>query len=121
MPEGFWEQFRRAPLMELDIPFDARMEYLVGTYGGYPSGLLQEAFLRLEKRLGGQHCKAAVEALQEGDMATAAAIALRYYDKTYAHANSRCAFHPILQVKADTPADPSAAWALIQQADEHGL
>lgn len=121
MPEGFWEHFRKSPLLELEIPFDARMEYLVRTYGSFPSGSLQEAFLRLEKRLGGQHCKAAVEALQAGDLSTAAAIALRYYDKSYAHANSRCAFHPILQVKAAQPADPSTAWALIQKADEYGL
>ncbi len=121
MPEGFWEHFRQSPLIDLDIPFDARLEYLVGVYGSFPSNLLQEAFLRLEKRLGGQHCKAAVGALQEGDVSTAAAIALRYYDKSYAHANSRCAFHPILQVKADHSADPSAVWALIQQADANGL
>lgn len=121
MPEGFWEQFRRSPLVEVEIPFEARLQYLVHTYGAFPPGLLQEAFLRLEKRLGGQHCKAAVEALEAGDLATAGAIALRYYDKSYAHANSRCAFDPVLQVNANYPADASAALALIQKADEYRL
>ena len=119
MPEGFWEQFRRSPLVEVEIPFEARLQYLVQTYGAFAPGSLKEAFLRLEKRLGGQHCKAAVEALECGDLATAGAIALHYYDKTYTHANSRCAFDPVLQVKADYPADPMVALALIQKADEY--
>ncbi|HRI60358.1 MAG TPA: tRNA 2-selenouridine synthase, partial [Saprospiraceae bacterium] len=37
------------------------------------------------KKLGGQHLKAALEALEQDDFATAAEIALRYYDKTYQH------------------------------------
>lgn len=121
IPEAFWEQFRTAPLIEVDTPFDARVSYLVNTYGNFPRDLLKEAFLRLERRLGGQHCIAAIKALEEGDLATAAAIALRYYDKSYAHANSKCAFHPVIQVQIAAPADSYAAASLIKTADEYRL
>lgn len=121
IPEGFWEQFRTAPLIEVDAPFESRVNYLVSTYGNFPGDLLKEAFLRLERRLGGQHCIAAVKALEDGDLATAAAIALRYYDKSYAHANSKCAFQPVIQLPIAAPADPGAASSLIKTADEYRI
>jgi tRNA 2-selenouridine synthase len=105
----------------VDAPFDARVSYLVNTYGAFPRDLLQEAFLRLERRLGGQHCIAAIKALEDGDLGTAAGIALRYYDKSYAHANSKCAFQPVIPLQIAAPANPDAAAALIQTADEYRL
>jgi tRNA 2-selenouridine synthase len=67
----------------LDIPQDWRIANLVADYANYPVDDLIEAFNRIGKRLGGQHVKAATEAVQVGDFTTAAAIALRYYDKAY--------------------------------------
>ena len=50
-----------------------------------PDTELIEAFVRIKKRIGGQHLKRAVAAIEDKDYATAAAIALRYYDKAYAY------------------------------------
>lgn len=83
IPEGFWKKFKASSLYNIEVPFECRIKNLVEDYTGFSSGELEAAFQRIEKKLGGQHLKAAVEALQAGDYATAAAVALRYYDKTY--------------------------------------
>jgi len=56
---------------------------LVVDYGRFPKEELAEATRRIGKRLGPQHCKAALEALDAGDMRTVALITLHYYDKAY--------------------------------------
>ena len=44
---------------------------------------LKESFLKIQERLGGQHVKTALEALDANDYEEAARVALKYYDKTY--------------------------------------
>lgn len=95
MPQGFWEQFRQSPLIDLVLPFEERVDFLVKTYAAFPKTELITAFQVIERRLGGQNLKIALAALQVDDYAQAAAIALRYYDKSYVHANQKCNFHPV--------------------------
>ncbi len=83
VPDGFWRHFKASPLFNIEIPFECRIKNLVDDYTGYSVAELEDAFGRIEKKLGGQHLKTALEALRTGDYATAAAVALRYYDKTY--------------------------------------
>ena len=83
IPDAFWEQMRYAPLFNVEIPFECRIENLVRDYAGISAEELEAAFRRIERKLGGQHLKTALEALAVNDYAAAAAVALRYYDKTY--------------------------------------
>lgn len=83
IPDGLWAQMKEAPLYNIAIPFDCRINNLLEDYVGISVSELESAFLRIEKKLGGQHLKTALEALRVGDFATAAEIALRYYDKAY--------------------------------------
>ena len=46
-------------------------------------------FTHLRKRLGGAATQVAIDAVDAGDLAAAAEIALVYYDKTYAHYSER--------------------------------
>jgi len=85
VPAGFWQQMKNAPLFNIEIPEPVRIQNLVDDYVGSDRADLETAFLKIDKKLGGQHLKAALQALQEEDFPTAAAIALRYYDKTYQH------------------------------------
>ena len=96
MPQGFWEQFRQSPLIDLVMSFEQRVQFLVETYAGFAAEDLMASFYAIERRLGGQNLKLALKSLQVGDFASAAAIALRYYDKSYLHANQKCNFHPVL-------------------------
>ncbi|HHB79087.1 MAG TPA: tRNA 2-selenouridine(34) synthase MnmH [Saprospiraceae bacterium] len=85
IPQGFWEQMQTAPLINISIPQKNRLDILTQIYTGEDPALLQAAFERIKKKLGGQNLKKALQALQEGDYHTAAEIALYYYDKAYAY------------------------------------
>ena len=54
-------------------------------YGEIDIDLLATAFNNIAQKLGGDNVKEAQKALENSDLATAARIALVYYDKTYAH------------------------------------
>lgn len=85
LPIGFWRKLVVAPLAYLDVPAEARLQRSIREYGQYPLPVLRESFDRIRKRIGFQHHQEALDALEAGDIARAAAIALEYYDKTYQH------------------------------------
>lgn len=83
IPQSFFDSMRAAMLYFADMPQEQRAERLVADYGEYPREQLAEAIKRIERRLGPQHCKAALVALEAGDLKTVAMIMLTYYDKAY--------------------------------------
>ncbi|MFT3885813.1 MAG: tRNA 2-selenouridine(34) synthase MnmH [Flavobacteriales bacterium] len=83
VPNSLIVRMRRSPLYFAEMPAAERVERLMQDYGQVPSEVLAENVLRIQKRLGPQHAKAALEALAAGDLRTVASIALRYYDKAY--------------------------------------
>jgi len=91
-PQGFWNQFRTAKYIGLVIPFEERLKFLVQNYGAFQVEELKESFIKINKTLGGQHVQAAISFLEQGDLSNAGAIALRYYDKSYPLANTKCDF-----------------------------
>lgn len=89
---GFFERLLSSPLIELEMPFEERLKNSVAVYGQYPTAKLAEQFIRIQKRLGGLAVKDALEALEQGNLEKAAAIALKYYDKGYQNSLER--HHP---------------------------
>ncbi len=85
IPDGFWKNMKAAPLLHINIPYEARMDNLLADYVLEDTENLQLAFDKIATKLGGLRHKNALEALQNGDFRSAAAIALEYYDKTYQH------------------------------------
>ncbi len=85
IPEKIWEQMQNAPLILVDMEKSVRIERLVREYACFDINLLYEATDRIQKRLGGQHHKAAIAALDQKDFATVADLTLTYYDKAYQH------------------------------------
>lgn len=83
IPAEFWKRMKEAPLINLEVPFDWRVQNLVDQYADYPIVELRNSFDRIKKRLGGLNHKLALEALDKNDFHTAAGLALRYYDKSY--------------------------------------
>lgn len=83
IPQEFWVKMKAAPLINVERSFDERVQILVDVYADYDPEGLKKSFINITKRLGGQHVKTALEALDQNDFSTAAAIALRYYDKAY--------------------------------------
>jgi len=106
IPLPLWQQMQHVQqLVFVDIPKEVRIQRLVREYACYDHQLLQKATERIKKRLGGQHYKAAIEALVQHDYATVADISLNYYDKAYLYGISQ---HPAqqlirLEVEDDNP------------------
>jgi len=85
LPIRFREIQSQAPLIYVQVPIERRIQNLVQLYAHYSKDELVEAFCRIQKRLGGQHLKTALEALDNDDFVQAAKVALVYYDKAYRH------------------------------------
>lgn len=85
IPEEFWSKMKVAPLVKIEIPETVRIENLLSDYVLTDRLELETAFQKIQKKLGGLQLKIALESLEKNDFATAARIALHYYDKTYQH------------------------------------
>jgi tRNA 2-selenouridine synthase len=83
VPDSICAQMKISPLLHIQIPEDARIQNLLQDYTHSDQNALRESFLKIDTKLGGLNLKTALEALDAGDYATAARIALWYYDKTY--------------------------------------
>ena len=83
IPHPLWNQLRLAPLIRVELARPARVERLVREYGSIEREELAAGIEKISKRLGGQHAKAALEALQENNLAEVASTLLTYYDKAY--------------------------------------
>jgi tRNA 2-selenouridine synthase len=83
IPQPLWNHIRSCSVYFLDIPFDARLDYLVATYGILDKTELGEATKRIQKRLGGLETKQALEFLEANNLKECFSILLKYYDKLY--------------------------------------
>lgn len=89
VPDTLMAAMREATVLAVHVAAEQRVENLVETYGDAPPDGLVSSFRRIEKRLGAERTREALEALESGDVATAARIALAYYDKAYDYGLSR--------------------------------
>jgi tRNA 2-selenouridine synthase len=85
LPNALYKQMQQVPVYVVNIPLEKRIDRLVADYTHCEKHLLEEALLRIKKRVGPQNVKAAQEALALNDFRTVAEIVLQYYDKAYAY------------------------------------
>ena len=69
----------------LDIPREKRAYYLVKRYAEYEPEALKECVLKIQKKLGGDRTKEAIESIDKEDFYKTAMLTLHYYDKAYMH------------------------------------
>ena len=103
IPQEVWTQMQGAPLVLVDMGKAVRIERLVREYACFDTKLLYEATDRIRKRLGGQHHKAAIAALDQKDFATVADLTLTYYDKAYQHGVGKRNVVLTLETDEDNP------------------
>lgn len=84
IPTAFFKQLLQAACIVLDLPAEMRLQRLVADYGRADQRQLRLAFEKIGRKLGGQHLKAALAFLEQGQLTEAAELALRYYDRAYA-------------------------------------
>ena len=103
IPDAFFNLMRESTYIYMDVPIEIRIERLVKEYGNIDKNLLKESFIKITKRLGGQNCADALDAIEKGNLAKAAGIALLYYDKSYKTSISKMGKIVPLQTDEDNP------------------
>lgn len=85
LPQGLWKTMSSAPMVELLVEQEKRIDRLVEEYGKSDKQEFLASMEKIVKKLGGQHFKAAKEKLLADDMFATIEILLNYYDKAYAN------------------------------------
>jgi tRNA 2-selenouridine synthase len=101
IPQHFWDMFSKGSLYNVHIPHDLRIKRLVVDYANFPKEALVKSFYSIEKKLGGQHMQAALEAIENDDFGKAAEIALVWYDKTYNFGKEKNNYSAFLELDFD--------------------
>ncbi len=83
LPENLFRQMRISRVIQLEIPQAVRIPHLIEDYASADKELIKEALLRIQKRIGLEKTREALEALEANDFAKGARIALNYYDDAY--------------------------------------
>lgn len=88
IPDILYDNIRKAPVVEINIPFETRVKRLVKEYGDFDRNILADNTKKLTKRLGHQRMTEAVTKVLIGDVEGWIQDVLSYYDKTYAYGKS---------------------------------
>ncbi|MCF8244372.1 MAG: tRNA 2-selenouridine(34) synthase MnmH [Saprospiraceae bacterium] len=119
IPAGFFEQYKIAPLVVLEVPFEERIRHLAVVYATFPKDEIIESLLKITKRMGGNNVKDALEAFEAGRVEDATAIALNYYDKTYAHSTGQGNFSQTVRLEVEKMDALAIAKQLVELANKH--
>lgn len=117
IPEALFRQIRAAPAVFMEVCPDTRLKLAVEDYGTLPASDIVSAIERITKRLGGQNAKAAIEAINGGNVGDCAEILLAYYDRTYNTAKDRNPRETTISVSVDDPESENAAHQIICAAE----
>jgi tRNA 2-selenouridine synthase len=120
IPGELYSRMREAEIVFLDISREQRARHLVGDYAQYEQEALRTCVLKIEKRLGGDRTREALEAIDREDYYQTAMITLHYYDKAYMHSLEKN--HEHYQILSSLDVDPVVnAELLIEYEKERGL
>lgn len=85
LPDSFYQQMTQSPRIEIEKHQEERIAHIASEYAALDQVELSAAVLRLQKRLGGDRTKQALEAIQANQPEIWIPILLQYYDKTYSY------------------------------------
>ena len=85
IPHQLFSQMKKAERIEIIKSDKNRLEELVKTYSIYEVDDLKDAVIRINKRLGPQRTKIAIDSINNKDWETVCKSVLSYYDKCYEH------------------------------------
>ena len=117
LTDPFAARLRNGTLVNIQVDLQSRVDRLIRMYA-HSKAELKASFEKIERKLGGQHLKAALAALDQDDFATATEIALVYYDKTYQHSLDRANPPTMIEVDLGDSSVESAAERLLELKNE---
>jgi len=104
IPGELYSRMKETDMVFLDISRELRAKYLVGDYARYEQEALRACVLKIQKRLGGDRTKEALEAVDREDYFQTAMITLHYYDKAYMYSLEKN--HESYHVLTSSDVDP---------------
>jgi tRNA 2-selenouridine synthase len=119
LPDELKAKMNDAPMVVIEKDFNQRVKHLCTQYGVESVNDLIAGFERISRKMGGQHAKAAIGALKEKDLERACGLALKYYDRTYAHALKRSGRKPLASIDITGASHAEAADKLIQWKNQN--
>jgi tRNA 2-selenouridine synthase len=120
VPVELFTRMRESEMIFLDISRELRAGNLVGDYARYDQEELKACVRKIEKRLGGDRTREALESIDRKDYFKTAMITLQYYDKAYKYSLNKN--HERYHIIASADADPEVnAELLIKYEKERGV
>ncbi|MEA3462061.1 MAG: tRNA 2-selenouridine(34) synthase MnmH [Bacteroidota bacterium] len=104
IPGELYSRMKETEIVFLDISRELRARHLVGDYARYKQEDLRACVLKIEKRLGGDRTREALEFIDREDYYKTAMITLHYYDKAYMYSLEKN--HEQYQVLTSEDVDP---------------
>ncbi len=89
IPHKFFNQMKAAERINVNVPFDKRLEFILQGYGKFNTEALIAATKRIQKRLGGLRMQQTIQFIKEGNLKDAFAILLAYYDSAYSKSRQK--------------------------------
>lgn len=93
LPKAFFDQKRAAPVIQIEVEKNVRLNRLVNEYSPAPKDLFLLAMERIIKKLGGQNFNLAKNHLLNDDWHSTIDILLTYYDKAYSASLEKKSFN----------------------------
>ena len=116
IPGELYSRMRESDLIFLDIDRELRALHLVGDYASYEQDALRACILKIEKKLGSDRTRMALEAIDREDYYQTAMITLHYYDKAYMYSLEKN--HEQYQVLSSQDVDPEVNAELLIQYEK---
>lgn len=114
LSNSIFDQIRSTKVVQLILPIQERVSFLVEEYGQLAPDFLIERTLRIQKRLGPQHAKYAIESIKEGQMKNFIETVLVYYDKMYKNGLERRDSTTVFQLEMNFVDEHQAAKEIIR-------
>lgn len=89
IPNTLYDRMREARVLEIQLPFEARVKRIMNEYGGFSKEDLSFHTKRIEKRLGNLRMRQALEMLENNEREQWVRLMLEYYDSLYGHSNDK--------------------------------
>jgi tRNA 2-selenouridine synthase len=117
IPDEVFMPMKRASVVQIVRSRQSRINILLDVYGNINPADLIRATQRIERKIGGQNAKQAIEYIQQGNLAPAIDIVLDYYDRTYLYDLQRRAV-PVYSVELTEHSILEGAQLLIEKSKE---
>ncbi len=108
IPPELYIRTRNSIAIILETDREKRIQQLLDDYGNYPPTEIINCISRIEKRLGGQNTKTAVNLALERNYRAVLEIILSYYDKTYQFGLNKKSLQNIHYIRTGSVAEDNA-------------